>query len=111
MYNGIGLNTPRGSGTSGYVQKNLAFVRPKTITNNYKEILQKFKENPTPTQKRANQDIIEHEMKHKIEVELYNYSEELKRKKLDPLEIENLVIKKRILLNEKMKNKSKEFIE
>ena len=24
MYNGIGLQTPRGSGTSGYIQKNLS---------------------------------------------------------------------------------------
>ena len=27
MYNGIGLQTPRGSGTNGYVQKNLAFIK------------------------------------------------------------------------------------
>ena len=26
MYNGIGLATVRGSGTNGYVQKNMAFV-------------------------------------------------------------------------------------
>ena len=29
MYNGIGLSTPRGSGTSGYVQRNLGFVEPE----------------------------------------------------------------------------------
>jgi hypothetical protein len=29
MYNGIGLTTPRGSGTSGFVSKNLAFVKPQ----------------------------------------------------------------------------------
>ena len=28
MYNGIGLATPRGSSTSGYVQRNLAYVKP-----------------------------------------------------------------------------------
>ena len=28
MYNGIGLTTARGSGTSGYVQKNLSHVKP-----------------------------------------------------------------------------------
>jgi hypothetical protein len=28
MYNGIGLQTPRGSGTSGYVQKNLSYIKP-----------------------------------------------------------------------------------
>lgn len=27
MYNGIGLNTARGSGTNGYVQRNLSMVR------------------------------------------------------------------------------------
>ena len=27
MYNGIGLATARGSGTNGYVQKNLAFIK------------------------------------------------------------------------------------
>lgn len=27
MYNGIGLMTPRGSGTSGYVQKNLSKMK------------------------------------------------------------------------------------
>jgi len=28
MYNGIGLPTPRGSGTSGYIQRNLAYIKP-----------------------------------------------------------------------------------
>ena len=111
MYNGIGLNTARGSGTSGYVQKNLAFVRPKTVMNNYKEILQKFKENPTPTKKRANQEIIEHEMKHKIEVELFNYAEELKAKNIKNEEIEQFVSKKRNNFYEKLNNNSKDFIE
>lgn len=30
MYNGVGITTPRGSGTSGHVQKNAATVRTKT---------------------------------------------------------------------------------
>jgi len=111
MYNGIGLNTPRGSGTSGYVQKNLAFVRPKQMTNNYKEILQKFKENPAPTKKRANQDIIEHELKHKIEVDLFNFAEDLKNKKTDPKEIEKLLATKRTALYDKLNKNSSEFIE
>jgi serine/arginine repetitive matrix protein 2 len=28
MYNGVGLTTARGSGTSGYVQKNLSHILP-----------------------------------------------------------------------------------
>ena len=69
MYNGIGLTTPRGSGTSGYVQKNLSFVKPKLKTN-YKDILQQFKDSPAPAKKRANIDIINHEQKYQIEVQL-----------------------------------------
>lgn len=34
MYNGIGLRTPRGTGTSGYVQKNKSFSKPKGQINN-----------------------------------------------------------------------------
>ncbi|KAJ7966076.1 Serine/arginine repetitive matrix protein 2, partial [Quillaja saponaria] len=30
MYNGIGLQTPRGSGTNGYIQSNKFFVKAKT---------------------------------------------------------------------------------
>jgi serine/arginine repetitive matrix protein 2 len=80
MYNGIGLTTPRGSGTSGYVQKNLAAVKKfKPMTGNYKEVLQKFKENPVETKKRANLDIIEHEKKRKIEAELYVIAEVMRK--------------------------------
>lgn len=32
MYNGIGLPTPRGSGTSGYIQKNLSLVKKNIKT-------------------------------------------------------------------------------
>lgn len=31
MYNGIGLRTARGSGTNGYVQKNLSYIKPSNI--------------------------------------------------------------------------------
>ncbi len=29
MYGGVGLQTARGSGTNGYVTRNMAFVRPQ----------------------------------------------------------------------------------
>jgi hypothetical protein len=35
MYNGIGLTTPRGSGTNGYVQRNLSFVHNRTQRQEY----------------------------------------------------------------------------
>jgi hypothetical protein len=45
MYNGIGLQTPRGSGTSGYVQKNLSYVKPVAGKNrdNFLKDLQALK--------------------------------------------------------------------
>ena len=103
MYNGIGLTTPRGSGTSGYVQKSLAFVKPRQIVHNYKEVLDKFKENPAPTKKKANVDIIEHETKHKIEVQVFEYMEQLKNNNVEDEEINNLVNKKRDELYDNLK--------
>ena len=31
MYNGIGLKTARGSGTNGFVQRNLSYIRPSRV--------------------------------------------------------------------------------
>ena len=31
MYNGVGLQTARGSGTNGYVQTNMAFIRKSRL--------------------------------------------------------------------------------
>lgn len=96
MYGNIGLSSAKGSGTSGYVQKSLAFVGNKyQTTSNYKEVLQKFKDNPAPQKKKANNEIIEHELKHKIEVELYIFGEKLKEDKKDLNQIEEEIAKKR----------------
>lgn len=45
MYNGIGLQTARGSGTSGYIQRNLSHVLPgqKPKMQDYGKILQQLK--------------------------------------------------------------------
>jgi len=45
MYNGVGLQTARGSGTSGYVQRNLSHVLPgqKPKLQDYGKILQQLK--------------------------------------------------------------------
>lgn len=68
MYNGIGLTTPRGSGTNGHVQRNWAFVRQGKSTNvNYKteEELEKLSHMGN---KQPNLEILDHERKRKIEV-------------------------------------------
>lgn len=69
MYNGIGLTTVRGSGTNGYVQRNLSFVRRR----------QKFKtleetEFAKPAiLKQPNKDIMEHNRKRQVELEVVKY--------------------------------------
>lgn len=79
MYNGIGLQTARGSGTNGHVQRNFAAVRPgKREANSYKteEDLAKL---DRQINKAPNQEILDHERKRKIEVKCAEYEENLEK--------------------------------
>jgi serine/arginine repetitive matrix protein 2 len=70
MYNGVGLQTARGSGTSGFVQRNLSHLLPgqKPKLSDYgTELKQRLKENPLLPPKEPNAEILEHERKRKIE--------------------------------------------
>lgn len=80
MYNGVGLQTARGSGTSGYVQKNLSFIGPgsKPKQLDYGQILKQMKENPNPLPRLPNHDLVLHEKKRKIESQLYLLSKKLR---------------------------------
>jgi serine/arginine repetitive matrix protein 2 len=96
MYNGIGLNTPRGSGTNGFVQTNAAHVKEWKVKkpDGYREIL----DIPAPKIKDANKDILNHEKKRKVEVEVYKYRLELEDKGIAEEEIEKQIEKKRQVL-------------
>jgi len=70
MYNGIGLPTPRGSGTSGYVQKNLAHKRSHTKAQIVSE--------PDPNiDKPKNPELILHQKKREIESRCLRLRKEL----------------------------------
>jgi serine/arginine repetitive matrix protein 2 len=75
MYNGIGLQTARGSGTNGYVQKNLAYVRDLPKQNNFQQ--QKLLDiaRYAPSEKKPNEEILEHEKKRRIEAKVYDWAE------------------------------------
>ncbi|KAG9302452.1 hypothetical protein G9A89_006416 [Geosiphon pyriformis] len=78
MYGNVGLSTPRGSGTNGYVVRNLSFIRPRkdvVAFESYDEIAAKSSAlaNRTP-----NKEILEHDKKRQIELECM-----LLRKKLE----------------------------
>ena len=65
MYNGIGLQTPRGSGTSGHVQKNRGYVPPHRVRR--ETALVSGKGGPNDVFKKAvlakaNQEILEHKV-------------------------------------------------
>lgn len=70
-YNGIGLKTPRGSGTNGYVQRNLGhlqFSRPSF------EQQKKF-DAVVDTQRPPNEEILEHDRKRAVEVKVAEWAE------------------------------------
>lgn len=71
MYNGIGLTTPRGSGTNGYVQRNLATSYKARDKNTFKN------EVNSPTIKKPNTEIIEHDRKRKIEIKCIEFQQML----------------------------------
>lgn len=74
MYNGIGLSTPRGSGTNGYVQRNFAFINTMKEQNPYKTDAD-IKRADAVHFKEPNKEILAHERKRKIEVKCFEMEE------------------------------------
>ncbi|OIT33461.1 PREDICTED: protein starmaker [Nicotiana attenuata] len=71
MYNGIGLQTPRGSGTNGYIQTNKFFVKPKTnkvLVDGGKGF--ESGQGTAGVTRKANKDILEHDRKRQIQLKL-----------------------------------------
>lgn len=70
MYNGIGLQTPRGSGTNGYIQSNKFFVKPRT--NKVADATNSFEpgQGTAGLSKKPNKDILEHDRKRQIHLKL-----------------------------------------
>ncbi|XP_006279048.2 serine/arginine repetitive matrix protein 2, partial [Capsella rubella] len=69
MYNGIGLQTARGSGTNGYVQTNKFLVRPRT---GGKPVGKGFEDDQGTAglSKKPNKAILEHDRKRQIHLKL-----------------------------------------
>jgi len=74
MYNGIGLETARGSGTNGYVQRNLSFIRRHKDNIDYKseEELRKL---DSQLVRGPNSEILDHERKRKVELKCMEMQE------------------------------------
>ena len=106
MYNGIGLLTPRGSGTSGYVTNNKFNLRrnPNQGPPRFDSL-----SSEGPKQKKANQDILEHNRKREIEAKIFALTDSLEEQGYTAEEIEREVSELRAQMekeaNEKQQDK------
>ncbi|WFD33921.1 RNA-splicing factor [Malassezia cuniculi] len=76
MYNGIGLQTARGSGTNGYVQRNLSNLRPRNIVQDR----ERMEESRARSAMQPDAGILEHERKRKVEIKCLELRDELEDK-------------------------------
>ena len=88
MYNGIGLQTPRGSGTSGYVVANLSKPKKKHSRLDFLKELKELRENQLEAPRAANPEILDHNNKRQIYVRLAELKKDLEKQQRDPKEIE-----------------------
>lgn len=73
MSENVGLSTPRGSGTSGYVQRNLANLRPRDHGAPYPKDLDSLRHK----QRQPDKGILEHDRKRQIEVKVFDLRDKL----------------------------------
>ncbi|KAG5310959.1 SRRM2 protein, partial [Acromyrmex insinuator] len=94
MYNGIGLQTPRGSGTNGHVQRNWAIVR-----KNKDKVTYKMEESKADQlNKQPNKEILDHVRKRKVEVKCAEFADILENQGYTNEEITNKVEQYRSVL-------------
>jgi hypothetical protein len=84
MSSNVGLSTPRGSGTSGYVQRNLAHLRPRDQGKPYSTDLDSLKHR----QRQPDKEILEHDRKREVEVKVFELRDRLEDEGVDGEEIE-----------------------
>ncbi|CAM9242967.1 unnamed protein product, partial [Phaeothamnion confervicola] len=94
MYNGVGLTTPRGSGTSGHVQTNRSYVRGSqtraTIERNKgKHAAEEWaRGNGGAARNKANADLLDHKRKREIEAKVFELQEAMALRGYSDAEIE-----------------------
>lgn len=100
MYNGIGLQTARGSGTNGYVQRNLALIRSgkNKIDFRTEEELMKLE---AQTTKGPNAEILAHARKRALELKCAEMEDVMREQGYDEREVEEKVEVFRTMLMER----------
>ncbi|ERF69323.1 Pre-mRNA-splicing factor CWC21 [Endocarpon pusillum Z07020] len=110
MSSNVGLTTPRGSGTSGYVQRNLSTLKPRD-TGYGAPYPPRNSSNPSsdyssplhPRQRQPDQAILAHDRQREVEVKVFELRDQLEDEgELDEDEIEKRCDKLRLELLEEM---------
>ena len=76
MSDSVGLSTPRGRGTSGYVQRNLAHLKPRDAGAPYPRDLDSLRHR----QRQPDKGILEHDRQRDVEVKVFELRDELEDK-------------------------------
>ncbi|EFZ00895.1 hypothetical protein X797_003224 [Metarhizium robertsii] len=84
MSENVGLSTPRGSGTSGYVQRNLAHLKPRDHGAPYPQNLDSLRHK----QRQPDKGILEHDRKRQVEVKVFDLRDKLEEEEIDEEEID-----------------------
>ncbi|KAI5459895.1 pre-mRNA splicing factor CWC21 [Mariannaea sp. PMI_226] len=84
MSDNVGLSTPRGSGTSGYVQRNLAHIKPRDHGAPYPKDTDSLRHR----QRQPDKGILEHDRKREVEVKVFDLRDKLEEEEVDEDEIE-----------------------
>lgn len=104
MYNGIGLTTARGSGTSGHVTKNLSYVKPEFFRNKLDSNSGRNRADDSrssaPKISGGNRDILEHNKKRAVEARLFALQESLVEEGFTDVEIAEKISRRRQELND-----------
>ncbi|KAF1961139.1 cwf21-domain-containing protein [Byssothecium circinans] len=85
MSSNVGLSTPRGSGTSGYVQKNRSLLRSRDRGDPYPRDWEQTKHR----QRQPDPDILEHDRKREVEVKVLELRDKLEDEGIDDDEIDD----------------------
>ncbi|RVD88156.1 uncharacterized protein DFL_002351 [Arthrobotrys flagrans] len=90
MSSNVGLSTPRGSGTSGYVQRNLSHIRPRdpNTSSYHPKDYDKFEKHK---QRQPDKEILDHDRKRNVEVKCLELRDKLEDDGMEEEEIEERV--------------------
>ena len=102
MSSNVGLSTPRGSGTSGYVQRNLSQLKPRDNFAPYPKDFDTLKHR----QRKPDQQILDHDRLREIEVKVFDLRDKLEDEGLEEEEIESQTEALRAKLMEPTKGKA-----